>query len=126
MKFCALLHKHSRWDPAILPAQKALDLATIEGAKALGMHDKIGSIEIGKTADLILVDTRSPNLMPIHGKDTVVSHLVYSVSSTNVDTSIVNGRVLMEGHQFKTLNQNDIIENVSRATKDLLARSASA
>ena len=126
MKFCALLHKHSRWDPTVIPAQTALDLATIEGAKALGMDDKIGSIEIGKTADLILVDTRSPNLMPIHGKDTIVSHLVYSTSATNVDTSIVNGRVLMEGHQFRTLNPNEILENVSRVTKDLLARSPSA
>ena len=123
MKFCALLHKHSRWDPTALPAQSVLNLATIEGAKVLGMEKKIGSIETGKQADLILVDTRSPNLVPIHGRDTVISDLVYSVSIANVDTTIVNGRILMERHQFPTLNPSVILENVSRATEDLLARS---
>ena len=123
MKFCALLHKHSRWDPTLLPAQRVLDLATIEGAKVLGMEKKIGSIEAGKEADLILVDTRSPNLMPIHGKDSVISDLVYSAGTANVDTTIVNGRVLMESQQFATLDPSVILENVSKVTEDLLARS---
>lgn len=123
MKFCALLHKHSRWDPTVLPAQRALDLATIEAAKVLGMEKKIGSIEAGKQADLILVDTRSPNLMPIHGRDTVISDLVYSVGTTNVDATIVNGRVLMQRHHFVTLDPSAILDNVSKVTEDLLARS---
>ncbi len=123
MKVCALLHKHSRWDPTVLPAQKTLDLATIEGAKVLGMEKKIGSIEVGKQADLILVDTRSPNLMPIHGRDTVTSDLVYSAGRANVDTTIVNGRILMARHQFTTLDPSAILQNVSKATEDLVARS---
>jgi len=123
MKFCALLHKHSRWDPTVLPAQRALDLATIEGAKVLGMEKKIGSIEAGKQADLILVNTRSPNMMPIHGRDTVISDLVYSVGTANVDTTIVNGRVLMQRHHFVALDPSAILDNVSKVTEDLLARS---
>jgi 5-methylthioadenosine/S-adenosylhomocysteine deaminase len=123
MKFCALLHKHSRWDPTVLPAQLVLDLATIEGARALGLDDKIGSIEVGKNADLILVDTRSPSLMPIHGRDTVISDLVYSASAARVDSTVVNGRVLMEKGRYITLDQEEIAENVNRVTEDLLERS---
>ena len=124
MKVCALLHKHSRSDPTALPAQMVLDLATREGAKALGMEETIGSIEAGKLADMILVDTRGPNLMPIHGKDTVISDLVYSAGRANVDSTIVNGRLLMEKRQFITLDPKKIADNVDRVTQDLLARSA--
>lgn len=123
MKFCALLHKHSRWDPTALPAQMALDLGTRGGAEVLGMRERIGSIETEKVADLILIDSRSPNLMPIHGKETVVSDLVYSASGANVDTTIVNGRVLMEKRRFLTLDPYAIAENVKRVTDDLVARS---
>jgi len=126
MKFCALLHKHSRSDPTALPAQMVLDLATREGAKVLGMEGKIGSIETGRLADMILLDTRAPNLMPIHGKDTIISDLVYSASSANIDTTIVNGRVLMEKRQFTTLDPSAIANNVDRVTQDLLARSTPA
>lgn len=123
MKFCALLHKHTRSDATVLPAQMALDLATIEGARVLGMEGKIGSIEAGKRADMILVDTRSPNMMPIHGKETVISDLVYSASGANVDTTIVDGNVLMEKHQFATLDPRVIADKIDKATQDLLARS---
>lgn len=126
MKFCALLHKHSRWDPTILPAQNVLDLATIEGARVLGLEKIVGSVEIGKLADLILVDTRCPNLMPIHGKDTIISDLVYSAGGTNVDTTIVNGRVLMKGRQPVTLNPTAIYDNIKKVTEDLLTRSATS
>ncbi len=123
MKFCALLHKHTRSDPTALPAQMTLDLATREGAKVLGMEGKIGSVETGKLADLILLDTRAPNLMPIHGKDTIISDLVYSASGANVDTTIVNGRILMEKRRFTSLDPVAIADNVDRTTQDLLARS---
>ena len=126
MRVCALLHKHSRSDPTALPAQTVLDLATREGARALGLERAIGSIEVGKLADMILVDTRSPNLMPIHGEETVISDLVYSANRANVDSTIVNGRVLMEKRQFTALDTNRIMDNVNRVTQDLLARSHGA
>jgi 5-methylthioadenosine/S-adenosylhomocysteine deaminase len=123
MKFCALLHKHTRWDPTILPAQTTLDLATRDGARALGMEETVGSIEVGKSADMILLDTRAPNMMPIHGKDTVISDLVYSANGANVDTTIVNGKVLMEKRGFRMLDAQNVADNVDRVTQDLLARS---
>ena len=126
MKFCALLHKHSRWDPTLLPAQMTLDLATREGARVLGMEGTIGSIEAGKSADMILVDTRAPNMMPIHGKETIISDLVYSANGANVDTTIVNGQILMEKRRFTILDPRMIADNVDRVTQDLLARSKQA
>jgi len=109
MKVCALLHKAHRWDPTILNAQKVLDLATIEGARALGADREIGSIEVGKRADMILIDARAPNLNPIYGPETVVSDLVYSASSGNVDSTVVDGQVLMENRRIKSLDLGPII-----------------
>jgi 5-methylthioadenosine/S-adenosylhomocysteine deaminase len=109
MKVCALLHKAHRWDPTVLNAQKVLDLATIGGARALGVEREIGSIEIGKRADIVLIDGKRPNMMPIHGRDTVVSDLVYSVSSGNVDTTIVDGSVLMQDREIKTVNLDEVL-----------------
>jgi len=120
MKVCALLHKASRWDPTILPAQKVLDLATIEGARALGADHEIGSIEAGKKADMILLDAKSPNLTPIHGKETIVSNLVYSASSGNVDTTIVDGRVLMERRTIKSLNLDEVYEETEKRASRLV------
>ena len=120
MKVCALLHKASRWDPTILPAQKVLDLATIEGATALGADHEIGSIETGKKADIILLDAKSPNLTPIHGKETIVSNLVYSASSGNVDTTIVDGRVLMERRTIKSLNLDEVYEETEKRASRLV------
>jgi 5-methylthioadenosine/S-adenosylhomocysteine deaminase len=104
MKICALIHKAHRWDPTVLPAQKTLDLTTIEAARALGVDREIGSIEPGKKADIILLDASAPNLRPLHGGETVVSDLVYSASSGNVDTTIVDGRVLMENRIVTSLD----------------------
>lgn len=108
MKVCALLHKAHRWDPTIMTAQKVLDLGTINGARALGAEGEIGSLEVGKKADIILLNRRSPNLIPIHGSATVISDLVYSASSANVDTVIVDGQLLMQGRQLSSLNFEEI------------------
>jgi 5-methylthioadenosine/S-adenosylhomocysteine deaminase len=118
MKVCALVHKAHRWDPTVLQAQKTLDLATIEAAKALGMDQEIGSIEPGKSGDIILLDANAPNLRPVHGGDTVISDLVYSASSGNVDTTIVDGRVLMEKRIITSLD----LMAVCAKTQEIAAR----
>jgi len=118
MKVCALLHKAHRWDPTILNAQRVLDLATIEGARALGMEAQIGSIDVGKRADIILLDANQPNLNPIYGPDTVVSDLVYSASSGNVNTTIIDGQVLMENRQLKTID----LSSTLASAKELVNR----
>jgi 5-methylthioadenosine/S-adenosylhomocysteine deaminase len=121
MKVCALLHKAHRWDPTLLNAQKVLDLATIDGARALGVEREIGSIEVGKKADVILVNGRTPNMIPIHGKDTVISDLVYSVSSANVDTAIVDGNVLMQNRDIRSLNMDEVMSRTQEVALRLVA-----
>jgi len=120
MKVCALLHKAQRWDPTVLNAQKVLDLATIGGARALGIEDEIGSIEAGKKADIIILDGNMPNMNPVHGKETIVSDLVYSASAANVNTTIVDGKVLMQNRQLRTLNLERIVQSVSEITNKLI------
>ena len=83
MKTLSLLQKANRWDPTVLPAQKVLDMATIDGAKALRMESMLGSIEVGKRADMVILDPMAPNLRPLR-PDTIVSNIVYSANAGNV------------------------------------------
>jgi 5-methylthioadenosine/S-adenosylhomocysteine deaminase len=120
MKICALIHKAHRWDPTILPAQRVLDMATMGGASALGISESVGSVEEGKRADLIMVDLRSPNLNPIHGKDTIISDIVYSAKGENVDTTIVDGRILMAEKRYTSLDDDQIYREADLAAETLL------
>src|SRR5881296_1877551 len=120
MKTCALLHKSQRWDPTIADAQKVLDMATIDGAKCLSLEKEIGSIEKGKRADVVLVRLKEPSMMPIHGKETVVSDLVYSASGYNVDTTIVDGRVVMKNRKYAKLDLAKIEEGVNASVRRLM------
>ncbi len=107
MKLAALIHKGWRRNPTLMPAQTVLEMATLHGAKALGMEGEVGSIEEGKKADLILVDLRSLRFSPLHQ---VLSHLVYASSGELVDTVIVDGKVLMEGRKLLTLDEEKILK----------------
>ncbi|MEM1550925.1 MAG: amidohydrolase, partial [Candidatus Bathyarchaeia archaeon] len=89
MKIAALIHKGVNEDPTLLPAEKVLKMATIEGARALSWERQIGSIEVGKKADIIIVNFRRPHLCPVYNE---VSHLVYAAKSSDVETVIVNGK----------------------------------
>jgi len=97
----ALLHKHMSQDPTALPATEAVAIATIEGARAIGMEDLIGSLEVGKRADLIVVDGDRPNLVPRYDP---YSHLTYAAHAGDVKTTIVDGNVLFDGGTFSTLD----------------------
>jgi len=104
MKAGALLQKSHFNDPSLLAARDVVRMATIMGAKALGMEKRIGSIEKGKKADLIFVDITKPHTIPLYN---VYSQIVYSINSGDVDTVIVNGAIVMEN---KTLNVDDFGE----------------
>lgn len=122
MKICALAHKFAERDPTALPASAVLDFATIGGAMALRKGREMGSVEVGKRADLILLDLRAPNLRPIHGRDTVVSDVVYSASGFNVDTTIVDGRPLMLNRELLTLDREEVLEAAEEAALRLMER----
>ena len=108
MKFTALLQKGINENPEDLPAYEVLKMATINGAKTLNLDKEIGSIEVGKVADLILIDLDSVLVNPVNN---IFAEIVYNVKGYNVDTTIVNGKILMENKVIKHLNINDVIEN---------------
>ncbi|MBN1280749.1 MAG: amidohydrolase [Candidatus Thermoplasmatota archaeon] len=116
MKFTALMHKNHRWDPTILPAQTVLDLATRGGAACLGAQQTLGSLQEGKTADLIMVDLHTPHLTPLHD---ACSHLVYAARGTDVSTTIVHGKPLMVEKKFLTLDPEKIMEQAQKDAQEL-------
>jgi 5-methylthioadenosine/S-adenosylhomocysteine deaminase len=120
MKMTALVHKNSRWDPTIMNAQRVLDMATLEGARCIGQEKDLGSVEVGKHADLVLLDLQDPNLVPIHRKETVVSDLVYSANGQNVDATIVDGKPLMVNRRFQKLDRDKINEEVRSSIARLI------
>ena len=121
MKTAALLHKGVHKDPTLLPAEKALRMATIEGAKALLWDRQIGSIEIGKSADLAIVDFKKPHLCPLFNE---ISHLVYSAKASDVDTVLINGKIVMENREVATLDVPRVLEMAEKTKESLLARLA--
>lgn len=123
MKFAALLSKAHKLDPTALPAQVVLEMATINGAITLGLQDKIGSLEVGKKADIVMVDMKKPHLAPLHN---VISHLVYSAVGGDVDTVVVDGKVLMRERGVLTLEEVKVLEETQKVADDLLARREAA
>lgn len=119
MKFLSLLHKSSRWDPTVLPAQQVLDMVTIAAASAIGMEKELGSIEVGKKADLIILDRKEPNMAPI-GEQNAISNIVYSATGANVTTTICDGKILMRDRKFLTMDPVEVIEEAQRAAEALV------
>jgi len=119
MKIAALLQKTHYVDSTVLPAEKVLRMATIEGAKALGLEDIVGSLEVGKKADLILIDFEKPHLTPTHD---FYANLVYSAHGSDVVTVIVDGEILMENRKVKTLNESTVIKRTRKTALDLVER----
>ncbi|MRG57474.1 amidohydrolase family protein [Phyllobacterium sp. SYP-B3895] len=110
--------RHLR-DDAVLPPKQLLAMATIEGARALSMENEIGSIEVGKRADIILVNMRQPHLWPPVNP---VQRLARFANGADVDTTIVGGRVLMRGRKLVDQDENAILERAETAFHRMIAR----
>jgi 5-methylthioadenosine/S-adenosylhomocysteine deaminase len=119
MKVAALLQKLIYLNSKVLSAYEVLEMATINGAEALGIDEKIGSLEVGKKADVILIDLSKPHLKPLHD---IYASIVYSARGGDVDTVIVDGKILMENRQVKTLDEQAIMEKAEDTASDLLSR----
>lgn len=107
MAFAALLQKGINEDATLLPAYEVIKMATINGAKALNCEDEIGSIEVGKKADLIIIDLEMVMTEPIND---VFSSIVYNVNPQNIVTTIVNGKILMENRKIKGIDEKNIFK----------------
>jgi 5-methylthioadenosine/S-adenosylhomocysteine deaminase len=109
MDTAAKLHKVAALDPTVMSAPAALRMATIDGARCLGLDKKIGSLEPGKLADLIIIDTAKPHLTPMYDP---ISHLVYAVNGADVQTVLINGRIVMENRRLLTLDVDAILKTM--------------
>ncbi|CAK7084858.1 amidohydrolase [Tissierella sp.] len=119
INLAAIINKAVNLDAVSVPAISALEMATINGAKALNWDKEIGSIELGKKADLILIDIDKPHLYPHHN---IISSLAYSVQASDVDTVIVDGKIIMEKREIKTLDVEKIKFMAEKHAKDLIRR----
>jgi 5-methylthioadenosine/S-adenosylhomocysteine deaminase len=108
MRIASFLHKLQTGDPRAVPAGAALEMATIGGARALGMDRRIGSLAPGKRADVIVVSMSSARQTPLYDP---ISHLVYTTRGDDVDTSIVDGRILMRGRKVLTLDADAVLRD---------------
>lgn len=107
MKLAALIHKGRLLDPEVLPAETVLEMATVNGARATLWGERIGSIAPGRLADIIVIDQRRSHLVPVRNP---VSNLVYAANGSDVDTVIIDGRIVMQGRELKTVDEEEVLE----------------
>jgi 5-methylthioadenosine/S-adenosylhomocysteine deaminase len=124
MKFASLAQKSRFTDASKMPAMKVLEMATLNGARALGMEREIGSLEVGKRADIILLDLNVPNMRPIHFGEysNICQNLVYSSLGNSVDTVLVDGEVVVAGGKLTKVDLGEIIRKHAELAADLLER----
>lgn len=128
MKLAALFNKIKYQDPECVPAWRALRMATIDGAKALGLEDKVGSLRPGKRADFIAVDLHAPTMMPVYTEPmrNIVPNLVYSARGNEVSLVCVEGQILLENGKLQTMDEETIIADAQACVPELAARASKA
>jgi 5-methylthioadenosine/S-adenosylhomocysteine deaminase len=119
MKIVGLLHKLFTKKSEIISSQEILDMATINGAKAIGKESELGSIEVGKKADIIVIDANRPEAIPLH-LGNAISNIVYSIKGNAVKHVIIDGNLIMENYKMLLVDENKIKVNAQAAAKRLL------
>ncbi|KAE8378652.1 hypothetical protein BDV26DRAFT_261293 [Aspergillus bertholletiae] len=119
MKLAGIIHKSISYDPTAVPAESVLEMATINGARALGLEDHIGSLEIGKKADFVAIDTRRIHLQPWFNP---VSAVVYTATGRDVDIVVVDGKMLVRDGELLTMDEQEIIREAQRRSQEVVAR----
>jgi 5-methylthioadenosine/S-adenosylhomocysteine deaminase len=118
MRTASLLHKVNQFDTKVIPAYQALEMATKNGGLVLGQKD-IGVLAPGNKADIILIDFEKPHLYPKHN---TIAHIVYAAQSADVDTVIIDGKILMKKGQLTTINEKEVLENVQRCAERIVGK----
>ena len=119
MKTASLLQKARTLDPLTMSAETVLEMATINGAKALGLEDQIGSIEPGKKGDIIIVTMQKPHLIPTFNP---VSHIAYAALGSDVETTIIDGKIVMDNRRVSTLDEERILQSATERAARLIER----
>ncbi|HQK78387.1 MAG TPA: amidohydrolase family protein, partial [Syntrophales bacterium] len=110
MDGAAKLHKVFHKDPKVMAAPQVLKMATMDGARVLGLEDQIGSLAVGKRADIIIVNLQKPHLTPLYNP---FSHLVYAASGADVRTSIIDGKIVMKDRRILTMDVGAAMDAVA-------------
>jgi 5-methylthioadenosine/S-adenosylhomocysteine deaminase len=116
MDTAAKIHKVTTLDPTVMNAQTVLKMATSGGAQVLGLENLIGSIEVGKQADIIVVDMNQPHLTPLYNP---YSQLVYAARGADVKTSIIGGKIIMENRRLLTIDLPQTMDNVRKIAEHI-------
>jgi len=123
MKFAALMQKGARRDPRIVTAEKVMEMATIDGARAIGMADQIGSLEAGKKADFAVLDLRNAFVTPLHHP---VSALVYSALGSETEAVVINGVTVMKDGVIQTVDETQLANSATEAAYSLAERAGTS
>lgn len=119
MNLAACLHKGVRCDPEIMGAEQAIEMATINGAKTMGMEDEIGSIESGKKADIVIFDATRPEWRPLYNE---IQTLVYSATGDSVEKVIIDGRIVFDNGEYLTADEQGIMAGLMQREQSLKSR----
>jgi cytosine/adenosine deaminase-related metal-dependent hydrolase len=120
MSLAAKSQKGLLRNPKVLPAETMIEMATIRGAKAVGLEDQIGSLEIGKKADFIAIKVKNLHQLPMYDP---VSSVVHATNARDVNHVVVDGKVLVKDGCLVTLDEDEVIREALKAGKDVLERS---
>lgn len=116
IKSAAYLQKVSYEKASAISAEEVLKMATVDGAKVLGLEEDIGTLEVGKKADIIIIDLNKPHLCPVHD---LYSTLAYSVNGADVETVIIDGKIVMKDRKIQTLDENEVMEKCNEIVQKL-------
>ena len=119
MRLAGILHKVATMSPTAVPAERVLEMATIHGARALGLEDQIGSLEVGKKADFAVIDMRAVHLQPWHNP---VSAVVYAATGRDVELVVVDGKVLVEDGKLVGVDEEALWKEADVRSKEVVAR----
>ena len=124
MKVGAVLNKCKAKNAAVFPAWRMLRLATIDGARAIGMEREIGSLERGKKADIIMLNMEEMHLIPLVWEpvSNLIPNLVYAANGSEVELSMIDGKIVMENRRILTVDESEVIRNASEQGRKLLER----
>jgi 5-methylthioadenosine/S-adenosylhomocysteine deaminase len=116
MRSCAFLHKVNTFNPTAIPAYKALEMATLNGARALWMDKELGKIQPGYKADIVLISLQEAHMIPRYD---IIANLVYSAQAADVQTVIINGKIIMEDRVIKTFDEKEVLQQAKEIAQRL-------
>jgi 5-methylthioadenosine/S-adenosylhomocysteine deaminase len=121
MWVAATLNKEMYLDPKLVSPEESLEMATATAARCLRWDKEIGSLEKGKKADLIIVNQHKSNMIPIHDFS-IVPNLVYSCDGSNVETVMIDGKIVMKNRELLTINEERVLEKAQKSAEEIVDR----